>query len=424
MELISIQDYSFFFPGEEQPTLRNITTSFKQGDFIVICGPSGSGKSTLLRQMKKQISPHGRMIGKLLYNDNPISEMNDDAFVSDIGFVFQDPENQIVMENVLHELVFGLENLGLPSSEMKRRVAELIQFFGIQDFLDQKTSKISGGQKQILNIASVLLMQPHVLLLDEPTSQLDPVHSKELIQFLHRLNEEFGMTIIVVEHRLNDLLPIADQFLMMDNGMIMWQGTPKSVIHECWHSGNQYLTPLLPVISRLYYKFLSASDDLSVPISVKEGREAFSKLSLKVKSMNQYGVGHVQDRSILSCKDVYFSYERHSPIFTDLSLTIQQNDYLCIVGQNGSGKSTFIKLLAGILKPHSGKIQLKNKPISSIKNEEIQNTIGYLSQSPKAYFLHDTVEQELQYSLSCAQKNVSNGIRKKDCHSFWLGKAV
>ncbi|MFD1738600.1 ABC transporter ATP-binding protein [Bacillus salitolerans] len=410
MEIITFNQYNFTFPNEMKPTLNNVSLKIHQGDFVVICGPSGSGKSTLLKQIKTQVAPYGHRSGELLYKGAPIADIDLEMSVSDIGFVFQDPENQIVMEDVLHELVFGLENLGLATYEMKRRVAELIQFFGLQDILEMKTSNISGGQKQILNIASVLLMQPQILLLDEPTSQLDPVTSKELIQLLRRLNEEFGMTIVVVEHRLDEFIPVADQFIMIDKGTVLWDDTPREVIKKCWEQSETYLTSLLPTIPQVYLNYVPTVDQKEIPLSVKEAREAF----LSFSAPSRKNLQDIDDKKkppshlpILSCKNVSFRYEKgDDEIFNDLSISINQNDFLCIVGQNGTGKSTLIKLLVGILKPTSGKVYYKNNPIGSLKKSEAQKSIGYLSQSPKAYFLHDSVKEELQYTANSVGKSM------------------
>src|SRR5699024_6454246 len=209
MEIFRLNNVSFTYPDEGKPVLKDISLTINQGDFLVLCGASGSGKTTLLRLLKQEIAPFGNRQGDIVYMGKPISEWNDQTLASDIGFVFQDPDNQIVMVEVMQEIVFGMENLNIPSFEMKKRLAELVHFFGIDDLLLQNTSDLSGGQKQTINLLSILLLRPKVLLLDEPTSQLDPVAAKELIQILERLNNEMGMTIIIVEQRLEELFSLA-----------------------------------------------------------------------------------------------------------------------------------------------------------------------------------------------------------------------
>ena len=228
MDILTFENVSFTYALGERPALRDINLSFAEIGFYLICGPSGSGKSTLLRMMKKNLIPGGDLSGSVAYMGTEISEMDNLSCAAEIGFVQQNPAEAIVTDVVWHELAFGLENLGLPNEVMRRRVAEMAAFFGIESWYDKPTGELSGGQQQMLNLASVMVMQPKVLLLDEPTSQLDPLAAGEFLQMLARINRELGTTVILTEHRLEELFAMADRIVIMNKGNIDQIDTPQN----------------------------------------------------------------------------------------------------------------------------------------------------------------------------------------------------
>src|SRR5699024_5931828 len=232
MELFKINNLSFQYPEMQKNALNQISLSVSEGQFIVLCGPSGCGKTTLLRLLKKELAPVGKLSGEIYYKNKQLDDWNERTLVEEIGLVFQDPENQIIMDDVMQEIVFSMENLGYSNFEMRKRVAETVHAFGMEHLLKSKPSELSGGQKQMLNLLSVLLLKPKVLLLDEPTSQLDPLAAKDLIIMLERLNKEMGITIIMVEHRLEELFHIADRVLLLNDGEINYQGRSRNLIYQ------------------------------------------------------------------------------------------------------------------------------------------------------------------------------------------------
>lgn len=379
MACIELDKLSFHYPEEEQAAIRSISLTVDKGDFIVIGGPSGCGKTTLLKLLKKELTPVGRMTGQIRMSD------------MGVGFVFQDPENQIVMDNVLSELVFGMENEQLGTGEMRQRVAEMVHFFGMEDLLDQDTRHLSGGQKQLMNVASVLLQKPDLLLLDEPTSQLDPVQAKALIQFVHRLNEEFGMTIIMVEHRLEELYPIADRVILMEKGSVAYEGTARTVVSTVWKNQDNKFLPFLPAIAKLYYTFADLSYDTRVPLSVKEAQRWLSDLSIGMVE-HKREVSSEQALPLLEMNHVSFKYEKRAPmILKDISLEVRKGDFLTVVGGNASGKTTLLKIIASILKPYSGKVRLNGKQVS----KKSSCRMGYLPQNPLLCFMCETLQEEI-----------------------------
>ena len=219
--MIEIKNLTFSYPEQEKQTLKNINLTVNDGEFIVLCGPSGCGKSTLLRQMKSVLAPHGRREGSISFDGVDLNDMGEREQSSKIGFVQQSPDNQIVTDKVWHELAFGLESLGCDTPTIRRRVAEMASFFGIQTWFYKNVTELSGGQKQLLNLASIMVMQPKVLILDEPTSQLDPIAASDFLATLGKINRELGTTIILTEHRLEEAFPLADRAVVMDKGEII-----------------------------------------------------------------------------------------------------------------------------------------------------------------------------------------------------------
>lgn len=413
MEVFKIKDLSFRFPGMNDVVLNNISINICTGDFVVIGGPSGCGKTTLLHLLKRELAPVGECTGDIIYAGKLLQEWDDLKLIEDIGLVSQDPDNQIVMDEVMQEIVFGLENLGYSSFEMRKRVAEMVHFFGLQDLLKEKPSELSGGQKQMLNLLSVLLLKPKVLLLDEPTSQLDPVAAKDLITMLTRLNEEMGMTIVLVEHRLEELLAVADQVIMLEQGKVNYQGQSRDVIQSIYANQDQQFIPYIPSIARLYMEAEKNVVKEHIPLTVKESRLWMANHSLFLKNkqeINRSHENHKGDRLIM-LKDIYFQYDKQTAfILKKLSLSIQKGEFFSLVGGNGSGKTTVLKACLGMIKPQRGSARLLNKEASKLTGKELSGHIAYLPQHPRTYFIQDTVEKEMWETIHI--QKIDNGAEK------------
>jgi energy-coupling factor transport system ATP-binding protein len=395
MAQIELNNVTFSYPDAPAPAIRNLSLRIEKGQFVILFGASGSGKSTLLRLLKKEIWPHGSFDGEI--NINERSLLNTKAETNEVGFVFQDPENQVVAENVLQEIVFGLENIGLSTAEMRSRVAEMVHFFGAESILEKKTHELSGGKKQQVNLASVLLMQPDILLLDEPTSQLDPVSSRELLDMLVRLNEEFGMTIVVAEHRLEEFFTVADQIIMMEKGEIGHCGEPKKMMETLWNSANHVYVPSIP---SLYFRMEAKENWSTPPLTVKEGKKWIQQRS-QMKFMSEDPSSNSKiNPEIISVKNLHFLYHKEEEwILKELDFTLQKGETYALLGGNGSGKSTLLKMISGILKPSKGKITLHKQPLKTWKQKELAEKIGYLPQNPKLFFIQDTVEKEIRDTM-------------------------
>lgn len=381
MACIELKNINFTYPDAPVPALSSVNLSIEKGQFVVLFGASGSGKSTLLRLLKEEIRPHGKFEGSI-----EIPETDSD----EIGFVFQDPDNQIVADDPLHEMVFGLENRGLPTTEMRSRVAEIVSFFGAEPILHKKMHELSGGKKQQMNLASVLLMQPDVLLLDEPASQLDPVSTRELLDMLKRLNEEFGMTIILAEHRLEEIITLADRVVMMEKGRIVHEGQAREVMKELWEAGEKAFVPDIPAY------FLQNEYHGVLPLSVKEGRSLAGILQKTAGVESDKAITDVGP-PILTVKNISFRYEKgNGTVLDELNFSLGKGQLYALLGGNGSGKSTLLKLLCGVLKPETGKIRFDGRPLHKLKAAETAGRIAYLPQNPKLFFLHDTVRGEVE----------------------------
>ncbi|MFD1849451.1 ABC transporter ATP-binding protein [Oceanobacillus bengalensis] len=414
MDIFKINDLSFRYPDMENKVLDHVTIHIPEGEFVVVCGPSGCGKTTLLRLLKTELAPVGESTGEIYYFNKLLNSWDNRKLIEEIGFVFQDPENQIVMDEVMQEIVFSLENLGYSHFEMRKRVAELVHSFGMEHLLEYKPSELSGGQKQLLNLLSILLLKPKVLLLDEPTSQLDPVAAKDLIIMLERLNKEMGITIVLVEHRLEELFAIADRVLMMDEGKIVHAGDSKEVIYKLYKNNDEQFIPYVPAVSRLYLEIEQFHKIENIPLTVKESKEWMNELPSDVENSGQsvqdsFSITHHD--TILSVKNTYFQYDKDLPmILKNLSLQIKQGDYFAIIGGNGSGKTTLLKACLGMIKPQRGSARYLGKDITKLKGKELYKKFAYLPQNPRIYFIQDTMVKEMQEVIN--QHKIENGSAK------------
>lgn len=393
MEILKIEKLSFSYPNNS--VLENLDLSIEKGTFNIICGSTGCGKTTLLRLLKNEIRPRGQISGKILYNDFDLFKLDRITSTSKIGYVFQNPDNQIISDKVYSELAFGLENLGIERSEMKRRIAEISSFFGIESLFSKDTMNLSGGEKQLVNLASVMVMEPEILLLDEPTSQLDPIAAYNFLRIIKKINEELGTTILIVEHKMEDILSLADKLIILDNKKIVANDSPREVCEKIKKEKINISSIFnFPASFRIYKEFNNTGE---APLSVNEGRMYITNnFKNKVSSLNKKEVLYLNN--IIELKNVSFKYNKNDDyILNDLSLTIKQGEVFSIVGGNGVGKSTLLNIIAGNIKPLSGKIIIDSKKITDYKKNELyKNNIVFLPQNPDDLFICDNVYDELK----------------------------
>ncbi len=392
MEILAVEDLSFTYPQCSSPAVRDVSLRLERGEFAVLCGATGSGKSTLLRMLKRELVPNGEMSGRVTFCGSPLGELSPADSASRIGFVMQRPEQQIVTDKVWHELAFGLENLGVPQDEIARRTAETASYFGIINWYGSDTAELSGGQKQLLNLAAVLVMQPELLILDEPTAQLDPIAASDFIATLRRLNQDFGITILLAEHRLEEVIPVCDRLIIMENGGISANGSPREVIASLRERPE--LLCGMPAASRLYAALDGRGE---CPLTVREGRDYITSgfrneiRSLPVPERASSG------ETALEFRDVFFRYEKNSPdVLSGLSLKIMSGELFCILGGNGSGKTTALSAAAGILRPYCGDIRIFGKKQKNYRNRSLyRECLAMLPQDVQTVFLRNTVREEL-----------------------------
>ena len=433
MALFEIRNLTFTYPDQEKPALTDLNFSLKQGEFLVVCGKSGCGKSTLLRHFKTAMAPYGERKGQILFEGRELDTVSVREQGARIGYVLQSPDNQLVTDKVWHELAFGLENLGYETGTIRLRVAEMASFFGIQTWFEKNVEELSGGQKQLLNLAAVMAMQPDLLVLDEPTSQLDPLAAGDFLATLRKINAELGTTILLIEHRLEEVLAYADRVLVMENGGILALDAPEklpSLIRD------NDMFQAMPVPMRIFEKLSGEGDS---PVTVREGREWLEEWREEKKCLGNSqenrmkaddkqpdaqeletveiqekgrktslfglfskksarGSGDQQPQTVLEARDVWFRYEKELPdVVRDLNLKVQKGELYCLLGGNGTGKSTTLRLLGRIRKPYRGKFFLNGKELGTYRESELYGKLlGILPQNPQSLFVKDTVEKDLR----------------------------
>jgi len=399
VDTFEIQGLTFCYPGQTDSALDRIDLTVRQGDFLVLCGPSGCGKTTLLRNLKPTLAPHGRREGKVLFEGDPLESLDMREASAKIGFVMQDPDNQLVTDKVWHELAFGLESLGCDTPVIRRRVAEMASFFGIEEWFYKDVASISGGQKQLLNLASVMVMQPKVLLLDEPTAQLDPMAAADFLEAVAKINRELGVTVILTEHRLEEALPLATRAAVLEHGCIIADGPPSEVGQLLLSQGHGMFWAM-PTPMRVWASVRSV---LPCPVTVREGRKWLAKhmecnapaptprLSEKKFALN---------KPILEADNAWFRYEKSGPdILKGLSLSLHQGELFALLGVNGAGKTTCLRVLSGLDKPNRGEVVRSGK-------------VALLPQNPKALFKKKTVREDLLDAIGDATEDKAFMLEK------------
>ena len=397
MAHFEIKDLTFSYAAAKgKHSLENVSLTIEQGEFLVLCGKSGSGKSTLLRQLKTVLTPNGKRTGEVLFHGVPLKQVSDWDQSGKIGFVMQNPDDQIVTDKVWHELAFGLESLGCDQKTMRGRVAEMACYFGIQDWFHRDVATLSGGQKQLLNLASIMAMQPEVLILDEPTSQLDPIAASDFLNTVRKINTELGTTVIITEHRLEDIFPYADRAVVMEKGRVIADDTPGKVGQLLFEQANPMFAAM-PTPVRVYY---GAGGTGESPLTVRQGRSWLSRRFPNRPEKDAVAAPplpeEVKDPALV-LKELWFRYEKDSPdILRGVSAEIPTGSLYAILGGNGAGKSTTLKAISGICRPYRGKVTLFGKPVDKYKSSELfHGCLAMLPQDPKSLFVKKTVREDL-----------------------------
>ena len=419
----------------EVKSLDSINLEIDYGDFVLLCGPSGCGKTTLLTNLKKELMPAGRRSGEIKFNGTRIIDMDEISSACDIGYLFQNPDSQIVTDTVIQEIAFPLENIGLPTEEIRNRISEIVAFFGINDILHKNVNELSGGQKQLVNLCSLLVLRPHVLLLDEPMSQLDPIASYEFLSIVRRLNEEFSITVIMSEHKADSIFPFIDKAVFLKDGKIEFVDNAHNICSEV--IDDEIFENYLPAVTKIYnslsVKYPSLIK-LNTPLSIREGRRCLNTIHddlIKISNDDVDSINlnhdnlhitnkkyHSQEKSgildkislggnknaLINMNGIYFAYEKGNLILKNVDFELEKGDFVSLIGGNGVGKSTFLQLLVGILKPIKGKVKYKK----GIKR-------AYVHQNPMIHFSKDNVKEEFLESIleSKLLQNNSVGFNKE-----------
>lgn len=390
MEIFQLEQVSFQYPKGNKPALENINLSIGTGEFIVLCGNSGSGKTTLLRQLKPAAAPHGQRGGRILFHGTLLSHVPEQEQAEQLGFVSQNPEDQLVTDKVWHELAFGLESLGMDNRTIGKRVAEMSHFFGIQEWFHKDTSELSGGQKQLLNLAAIMVMQPEVLLLDEPVSQLDPIAALDFVNILHRIHRELGTTIVMTEHQPELVLPYCTRLMVLEQGRLELDGFPREIMEKMRRRGMK-LFSAMPASVRIW----NAVEDRNgiCPLTVQEGREWFTGFceSHRVLPMQEQNTSYGKKKDCaVELKDIWFRYEKKGKdILQGLSLSVRSGELLAILGGNGSGKTTILSIINKGQSPYQGKLRFPDG----------EKRIITLPQNPQLLFVESTVKKDLEVMI-------------------------
>ena len=450
MNLVEVKDFSFSYPECSHKVLEHVNLKIKEGTLNVVCGRSGCGKSTLLRQLKTVLAPAGNTSGQILYRGVSLKDTDHRTQSQEIGFVMQNPDNQIVTDKVWHELAFGLESLGCDNATIRLRVAEMASYFGIQQWFYKNVAELSGGQKQLLNLAAVMAMHPSLLILDEPTSQLDPIAASDFLETVKKINRDIGTTVLLTEHRLQDIIPYADRIFVMDEGGVFMDGTPREIGTALGRQKHGMFLSM-PVPMQIYGETRSR---LTCPLTVSQGRQwiqeyieekGITKEQIQQANQRLAGSTHAQDNKLpgetagsegkgilaglksrnhtpepaIQMKGVWFRYEKDSPdVVRDLSLEVKKGEFYALVGGNGTGKSTTLSLLSRVHQPYKGRIYLEGKDLRSFKDNQLYcGYLGVMPQNPQSIFLKKTVLEDLYSVIGGKKEKLSkeyNLSMKKD----------
>ena len=388
--MITFEHVSYTYPEASSPALQDVSLDLPEGLFTLIVGPSGAGKSTLLRCINGLV-PHfsgGTLAGELTVDGLDPVEATPQVMSRHVGFVFQDPEAQFVMNQVEDEIAFALENAALPRQEMRVRVEEALDLLDLAPLRDRRLETLSGGERQRVAIAAALALRPQILVLDEPTSQLDPKSAEDVLHALTRLNSDLGLTVVLVEHRLERVLPFVDHLVYLSaEGRVVAEGPPRQVLGQL-----DLVPPLVALGKALGWQPL--------PLTIKEGRR-FSRRWMRDHVFDPAPTRawrEPEHGAYLQVRDVEAGYNGH-PVLQGVDIDVWPGEIVALMGRNGSGKTTLLKSMVGLLPPRRGHLKVAGQEVQGRDVAEVCRQVGYLPQDPNALLFADTVREELDITL-------------------------
>ena len=424
MAHFEIKNLSFSYPtAGGRKALDDINLTIERGQYVTFCGRSGCGRTTLLRQLKSALAPHGKRTGEILFDGTPIGDVGLREQSARIGYVMQDPDNQIVTDKVWHELAFGLESLGVDQKTIRLRVAEMASYFGIQGWFHKKVTELSGGQKQLLNLASIMAMQPDVLILDEPTSQLDPIAASDFLNTVRKINRELRTTVLITEHRLEDIFHASDRVVIMEDGKVLTADDPRQV-GAFLKEKDSPIFAAMPSPVQIYYGVVGLSENSTgsfrkayadtCPLTVREGAAWLDtlfdgrkpeKTVIEDTDPALADPEDIEDPAVF-VKETWFRYEKDTPdVLKGVVLRVPRKTLFAVVGGNGTGKSTLLKTICNTCRPYRGKVLIDGKPVGKYKDSELfRHNLALLPQDPKSLFVKKTVREELLEMLERGER--------------------
>lgn len=393
--LLYVDNFSFGYENSDKPLLNELHFSLRDHETTLLIGASGSGKSSLALCLNGLYpdTVEGISSGDIFHRGKNIQDYQKGELNQKIGIVFQDPESQFCMITVEDELAFTLENRKIAPSEMPERISEVLSAVGMNGFQNRKIYELSGGQKQKLALAAVLLLEPELLILDEPTANLDPVSRIEFIQLIKQIQEKQKLAVFIIEHQIEDWLDITDRMLVLGKqGTIIADGNAASIFAD-HHSLLKKEGIFLPK------QFSNAADPYPIPVK--------SPPSIK--------------RDVLITIEQMSFHHKKQPILQEINLKIHRGEFVAIVGENGAGKSTLLQLMTGLLTPQKGTINFYDKPVEQWEEKELRKRMGYVFQNPEHQFITDTVYDELTFGMklngwSTAELNTAATTLLKQFH--------
>ena len=412
--MIQIENLSFQYKAGKKAALENINLTIHKGDFVGVIGESGAGKSTLAYAINGIIPHHykGDYYGSVKVKGLDTFELEPSELALHVGSVFQDVDSQMVATVVEDELLFGLENFGVSKDEIENRIQETLEMIGISDLRHRKINSLSGGQKQKVAIAAIIALRPDILVLDEPTGELDPKASVQIFRLLKKLNEEQGMTIVMIEQKIMLLCEYVNRLLVMNHGKLVYDDQVMEVLQYSEQLGELGINcPRVVTLCNELTK--SGVNDGTICVSTKDTANLIKEFLPENYSRSDLGIienieeatgSNMDSETVISFENVCFAYDK-KPTLRNLNFSIKQGEFVAIVGTNGAGKSTMSRMVNGLLKPMEGSVTVKGMDTRKTKTSVLAKCVGFLFQNPDRQICQNTVREEILFGLKCIYKD-------------------